>query len=590
MASEPLKNLKYSIDGQEHTGSHVGVRKAVATVFVLIAAVLSAFTMAAIVAPQRASAQPTATTATMTMSVLSTTKRGVTTAGPAENMPAGSFAYSRVPTETELRTAPSGTPTVSGRVMLTVTSPDEAVERLRWFDGDNLETPPVWVPALGSNTVVVDTSVMPNGLNWIDLNGQGSGFNIGNAGTLFAFNVFNQFPLEYRLKSSSGASRSADRVAWRADEALVLESSAVPLSVFTPTFQSVTVNATTVPVVEAPATVVACGSGTHLNLALSTACGPFEVNGVARPLAEQAALQVNFEQPGVWITHSDPNSGLTASVHTPSLRISITLQNQFDYATVTYEELTLNRSGQYEGSGKQEPLASATIRGAVLLRGAIDPRFGAGTGISLTDINVNHSDIRPFTGVGTMIAMTQSKPVARSSNVGLNPRSQTTFLDTTFLANGANELIVQGRLRSNFTLRFSFPFDVNNGTSARELQLVRFGVASPADWKQRSTADVLRLSDDTGIVASDYEPLTWRSNLFPAPGWVITNSPLNSFDCRPTANTSEVALGYGCAVSTTAPLAKFSAIAGEFVLGRILVETGGQKVQFDSFRSYHFLY
>jgi hypothetical protein len=590
MATEPLKNLTFSIDGRQHTELLVGIRKAVATLFALIAAVLTAFTMAAVVAPQRASAQPTSATATMTVSVLSTTKRGITNAGPAQAMPTGSFAYARVPTAAELQAAPLGTPTVSGRVLLTVTSPDEPVERLRWFDGDNLETPPVWVPALGSNAVVVDTSVMPNGINWIDLNGQGSGLSIGSAGTLFAFNVFNQFPLEYRLKSSSGASRSADRVAWRADETLVLESSFVPLSVFTPTFQSVTVNTTTVPVVEAPATVVACGSGTHLNLALSTACGPYEVNGVARPLAEQAALQVNVEQPGVWITHSDPNSGLTTSVHTPSLRISITLQNQFDYSTVTYEELTLNRSGQYEGSGKQEPLAGATIRGAVLIRGAIDPRFGAGTGISLTDINVNHSDIRPFTGVGTMIAATQSKPVARSSNVGLDPRSQTTFLDTTFLANGANELILQGRLRNHFTLRFSFPFDVNNGTSARELQMVRFGVAKPAEWQQWSTADVLRLSDDTRIIASDYEPLTWASSLFPAAGWVITNPPLNGFDCRPTANTSEVSLANGCAASTTAPLAKFAAIAGEFLLGPVVVEIGGQKVQFDSFRNYHFLY
>ncbi len=239
MATETLTNLK---DRQDRKQSRSVWRQFFATIFLLIAALLSTFTALAIVAPQRASAQSTGTAATMTMSVLST-KRGVTTAGPAQNMPIGSFAYSRVPTEAELQTAPTGTPTVSGRVMLSVASPDETVERLRWFDGDNLDTPPVWVPALGSNIVVIDTSVLPNGLNWIDLNGQGSGFSVGSAGSLFAFNVFNQFPLEYRLKSPTGAWRYADKVAWRADETLVLESSLVPLSVFTPTFRSVIVNA-----------------------------------------------------------------------------------------------------------------------------------------------------------------------------------------------------------------------------------------------------------------------------------------------------------------------------------------------------------
>ncbi len=158
------------------------------------------------------------------------------------------------------------------------------------------------------------------------------------------------------------------------------------------------------------------------------------------------------------------------------------------------------------------------------------------------------------------------------------------------LANGPNELIVHGRLRSDFTLRFSFPFEVDNGKSARELQIVRGGLASSAAGQQRSSVDLLRLSDDTGIVASDYEPLTWDANRLQGPGWVASNPLLGSFSCRPTPNTSEVSLSYGCALSLTAPLATFSAIAGEFSLGWVGVEMGAGKIRVDSFRAYHFLY
>jgi hypothetical protein len=577
MATEPLKNLKHR---QHQNQSRFVWRQFFATLFALTAAVLSAFTMFAIVAPRQASAQSTATTATMTMSVLST-KRGVTTAGPAQSMPVGSFVYSRIPTEAELRTAPAGTPTVSGGVMLTVNSPNATIDHLRWFDGDNLDNPRVWIGVQGSHSVMIDTSVMPNGLNWIDLNGDGSGLSVGAAGSLFAFNVFNQFPLELRLKSPNGAWRNPDKVAWRADETLVLESTVVPLSVFTPTFQSVTVNGATVPAALSPALVTSCAAGTQLNLALATPCAPYQVNGVTQPLPTQAALQaalrLTFQQSDVWVTSS--NSGFPIAFQVPSLPISVTLQNKFDQATATYEELTLNPSGRYVASGKQSPVAGAVLRGVVLIRGSIDPRFGAsGSGISLNGINVNHYDVRAASDLTTMLAPTQPKPVAIARNPVPDAREQITVLDTTFLANGANELIVHGRAATLFNIPFRFSFEVSNGKAVRELQVVN--------------GDYLRLSNDTGIATSDYEPLTWNAAGFNGPGWEA-RTPLWSFNCRPTAGTSEVWLGQGCAStngSATSPLGKSRALAGEFSVGSARINTAQGTIKAESFSMYHFRY
>jgi hypothetical protein len=575
MATVPVKNLN---DLPQQKKSRVVWRRLFATFFALMAAVLTAITALAIVAPQRASAQSTGTTATMTMSVL-TTKKGVTTAGSAHSMPVGSFAYSRVPTEVELQTAPAGTPTVSGRVMLTVDSPNESISRLRWFDGDNLDTPPVWIGVQGPHAVVIDTSVLPNGLNWIDLNGEGSGLSVGNAGSLFAFNVFNQFPLELRLKSPSGAWRSADRVAWRTDETLVLESTLVPLSVFTPTFQSVVVSGATVPAALSPALVTSCATGTQLNLPLAATCMPYQINGVLQPLptqgALQAALRLTFHSPDVWVTNS--SSGFNLAVYVASLPISMTLQNKFDYGAATYEELTLNQTGRYVGSGKQQPLAGARLQGVVLIRGSIDHRFAAGgSGISLSGINVNHHDVRASSDLTNMLAPTQPKPVAIARNPVPDVREQTTVLDTTFLANGANELIVHGRVATLFNIPFRFPFEVNNGKAVRELQVIN--------------GDYLRLSNDTGISTSDYEPLTWNAAGSSGPGWEARTPLLISFNCRPTVGTSEVWLGQGCASSPTPSLGKYPALAGEFSVGSAKITTAQGTIKAESFVSYHFRY
>jgi hypothetical protein len=375
--------------------------------------------------------------------------------------------------------SPSGavgvpTPTVRGLVMLATSEP----LRLGWRNPlDRQATKSV----SGSAPLLVDTTLLPNGLNVIELDP-------GPGGQARWFNVDNPTSNQLQLTSPSGV-RAAHDATWRADETLTFSSGE--------TFESVQVSATNFKYpqgrnifLETP-----CSTSTVVSQPMNAPCGFFV--GAPYQLAGQTRVAVTVTAKSVWV-RSTSTVGLTWLLD--ALPIRLLAENKFDYFPVTYQPIELGRTG-YATVGPPAMLDSTVVlTGKVILRASVDPRISQ---FSVQELNVDWNTAWRYPA-GKDGPMWESH---RDSGVG---QGYTDYvLDTSLLPDGQHEIEVRGKDIANIS--GSPKFFTTNNKSFTKLQFVDvLGATLPAGKGGWKPSDSMTIAP---ALKANYsaEPLTWNA-------------------------------------------------------------------------------
>jgi hypothetical protein len=385
------------------------------------------------------------------------------------------------------------TPTVTGLVMLETYEP---LGGIRWRNPLDLYTRSTG-PG-NSFRFLVDTTLLPNGLNVIELNP-------GVGGQYRRFNVDNPSSKRLELTSPSGV-RAAHNAVWRADETLTFSSAEA--------FASVEVEAANFkyPVGLHPLFTTPCSTSTVVSQPMDAPCGFFV--DAPHQLARQTRLAVTITAKSVWV-RSTSFAGLTWQLD--AMPIQLIAENNFDYFPVTYQPIELGRTGYVTTAPPATLDSSVELTGKVILRASVDPRIGPFT---VEELNVDwNTDWRYPAGKDG--PMWESH---RDSGVGQGFTDY--VLDTALLPDGPHEIQVRGKRYASIS-GSPITFNTKN-KSFTQLQFIdALGATLPAGkggWKPSYSMTV------SPALKANYsaEPLAWN----PARGF-WESSGQDTLNCLP---------------------------------------------------------